>query len=168
MKNLMTKKITLCAIFSAFTLIVFILESLFPPIIIPGAKMGLSNVFIILGIIILGPWYGFAILLVKILLGSVFAGNISAIIYSLPAGLITCFFEVFLIYFTSRISILAISALSAVINIIIQNLTFCIVTGTWSYIIYSPYLSIIGLISGIIVGFAVYLIIKKLPLEALK
>ena len=97
MKNLITKKITLCALLSTFALIVFMLEGLFPPIIIPGAKMGLSNVFILLGIIILGHWYGFAILLVKVVLGSVFAGNVSGIIYSLPAGLITCIFEVFLI-----------------------------------------------------------------------
>ena len=73
----------------------------------------------------------------------------------------------FLIYFTKS-SIIAVSVSGSVINTTLQNLTFCIVTDAAEYLSYLPYLSIISLVSGIMVGFTVYLIIKKLPADKLR
>jgi uncharacterized membrane protein len=49
-----TFKITLTAILSALALITFLIESLFPPLFIPGARLGLANLFILIAIVILG------------------------------------------------------------------------------------------------------------------
>ncbi len=161
MKNLTIKKIALCGILSALATIAFIIENAFPPLILPSAKMGLSNIFILLSTLILGWQYGFISLIVKVMLGSLFSGNISAILYSLPAGVISLTIEIVLIYLVKKTSILATSILGAVINSTIQNLTFCLITRVNEFLYYLPYLALISVISGFIVGLCVYLIIKK-------
>lgn len=167
MKKRLLTKITLCAILSAFATITFTIENLFPPLFIPGARMGLSNVFILLSAILLGGKFAFFTLIIKSTLGSLFAGNVSQIIYSLPAGMITLSIELVLLFFTKKVSILSVSVCGAVVNVTLQNLTFCLVTGTIEFLCYLPYLSLISIFSGLIVGFAVYLIIKHLPIERL-
>ena len=165
-KNLLTK-ITLCAILSAFATITFTIENLFPPLFIPGSRMGLSNVFILLSAILLGGKYAFCTLIIKSTLGSLFAGNVSQIIYALPAGAIALSIELAILFFIKRTSIVSISVCGAVINATLQNLTFCLITGTIEFLCYLPYLSLISIFSGLIVGLAVYLIIKHLPIESL-
>ena len=72
--------------------------------------------------------------------------------------------ELILIYFTKKISIVAISVLGSVVNVTVQNLTFCLVGKSIEYLSYLPYLALIGIVAGIVVGFTVYLAIKKIPL----
>jgi heptaprenyl diphosphate synthase len=161
MRKDISRKITITAVLSALSTLAFMLESLFPPLIIPGARMGLSNVFILFTVIVVGYRYGFIVMIVKIILGSTFSGNLSAILYSLPAGLTSCAIQVSLVHFTKNVSLLAISVFGAVVNSVIQNVVFCLVTKTWEYLSYVPYLSLVAIISGLIVGFATYLLIKK-------
>ena len=158
-----TKKITLTCIFSALATLTFMLENLFPPLIIPGARMGLSNLFILLSTICIGYGYGFITLIVKCLIGSLYSGNVSTIMYSLPAGVISLVIEVLILRYSRKTTILAISTLGAVINSAVQNLTFCIITKTYEYLIYLPYLALVAVISGLLVGYIAYLLIKKLP-----
>ncbi len=163
MSNLALKKIILTALYSSLSLIAFYVESLFPPLIIPGAKMGLSNIFILLATLSLGSIYGFATLLIKVTLGSLFIGNPSAIIYSLPAGVLALSVELLVIYFIKRTSVVSASIAGAVVNITVQNVFFCLLTGTTLYLTYLPYLSLIGIIGGTVTGLAVYLAIKRMP-----
>ena len=51
MKKLTAKTITTTAVFAALSLIAFMIESLFPPLFVPGAKMGLGNIFSMLALI---------------------------------------------------------------------------------------------------------------------
>ena len=163
MKNKHVFNLSLAGLFACLATITFTLESLFPPIIIPGARMGLSNVFILLSALTLGYEYGFAVLIIKTVLGSLFSGNISALMYSLPCGLIALTIQLILFFNFRKVSILAVSVFGAVINIVLKNLVFCLITKTFEYLVYSPYLSVIGAISGFIVGLCVYAVIKKLP-----
>lgn len=162
MKNQRLKKITLCGLLCSFAVIAFTLESLFPPLILPGARMGISNVFILLSAIYLGSIYGYATLIVKILLGSIFSGNISSIMYSLPAGILSLTLELALILWINKVSIVASSVAGAIINVTIQNTVFCLVTDSVEYLAYLPYLSLTGIVGGLAVGFIVLLAVKKL------
>lgn len=164
MKNI--RKITLCGIFSALCTITFIIENQFPPLFVPGAKMGLSNIFILLSGIYLGAMFGLMSLFIKLFVGSLFLG-FGSLLYSLPSGFISIGIEFLLIYYT-KASIPAISIFGATVSEIIQNLIFCSITKTLEYLVYLPYLTLISIISGLIVGCTVYLIIKKLPLSLFK
>ena len=163
MKKISIRKIATCGLLSAFALLSFLLEGLFPPLFIPGARLGISNVFILLSAIFLGSPYAVFTLLIKTVLGSIFAGNISSLIYSLPAGIIALAIELLILNKTKSFSILAISMLGAVINNILQNVSFCLVTNVWGFMAYTPYLALIGCVAGTFIGFMVYLVIKFVP-----
>ncbi len=163
MKMKLSVKIAICAMLSACATIAFIIESLFPPIFLPGARMGISNFFILLCLIVLGAKYSFAVLIVKVLLGSLFSGNVSSLMYSLPAGLISLSAQTLLLYLTKNVSLVAVSVFGATANITIQNITFCIITKTTEYLSFLPYLSLVGAISGLIIGYATFLVAKKIP-----
>ena len=76
------KKLTFCAVLTAAALVTFVLESQIPPLTaIPGVKLGLANVFT------LCAGWALALLLVRVLLGSIVTGQMTALIYSLSGGL---------------------------------------------------------------------------------
>ena len=158
-----TKKITAAAILTAAALVSFLMENLFPPLLIPGARLGISNVFILLAIITLGYKEGLIVLAAKIILGNVITGNLSALAYSLPAGAISIAVEILLLYYAKNVSVVAISLVGGAINLAVQNTVFCLITGGTEYFVYLPYLSLIGSLSGAFVGIAVYLLIKFVP-----
>ncbi len=163
MKNALLKKIALTGVLSAFALIVFVLESLMPPLFLPGARLGLSNVFILLAVILIGDAYGYAVLIIKVLLGSVFAGNISAVLYSLPAGVVALTVQVILLRFNKKFGVISVSVFGGGINLVIQNVIFALVTGTSAMLAYLPYFALIGILSGSVIGVIVYFTNAKLP-----
>ena len=157
------RKIVFTALLSAAALISFLIESLFPPLFIPGARLGISNVFVLFALITLGVKEGLAVLTIKILLGSIFTGNISAALYSLPAGIISFSLQALLVVFSKKISVISLSTLGGVVNLTVQNLVFCLIAGGSEYLIYLPYLATIGTLAGAFVGITVYLIVKIFP-----
>ena len=158
-----TYKATLCAILTCLAIIAFTIENLFPPIFLAGARIGVSNIFILLSTILLGIPYGYFALILKILIGSLFSGNLMSIMYSLSAGLISLSVEIIIIFFVKKTSLVSASIVGAVINSAIQNVVFCLVTNTINYLVYLPYLSLISVVSGLIIGFTVYLLVKYIP-----
>ena len=158
-----TFRAAVCGVMSAISLIAFTLENLLPPLIIPGARLGLSNIFILLTALLVGGAYGYAALAVKTLIGSIIIGNFSAVLYSLPAGIIALTLELTAILYFRNVGIIAASVLGSVINITVQNAVFCLVTKTTEYFIYSPYLALIGTFTGAIVGLIVHKKKKKFP-----
>lgn len=155
-------KIAAAGLLAALALIAFVLENLLPPLFIPGARLGLSNIFIMLAVFTLGCGYGYVALICKTVIGSVVTGNISAIIYSLPAGFVSLTLLICAAYFI-KCSIIAASVLSSVVNITVQNTVFCLVTDAFEYFVYLPYLALIGIIAGAVTGFILLILLKKLP-----
>lgn len=162
MNKISSRKIALTALLSACALIAFSIENLFPPLFIPGARLGLSNIFILLTIFLLGNYYALAVFVIKVVLGSLFSGNISALLYSLPAGIIALTLQLLIIK-TKKFSVVASSVLGSVINLTLQNVTFCLITKTIEFLGYIPYLALIGCIAGLVVGLAVYGALRALP-----
>lgn len=159
------KKLILSGIFAAFALVAFMLENLFPPLFIAGGRIGIANFFVLLAGIVAGFWYGFAVLTVKAVLGSLITGNATAILYSLPAGAIAYTVQMLLILYLPKISVIAASVTGGVINASIQNFVFCLIAKTPEYIVYTPYLALVGALGGLIVGTAVLITLKLVPLK---
>lgn len=166
MKKFPVKSLVLTAVFSALALLAFMIEGLFPPLFIPGARLGLSNLFVLLALICLGSKHAIAVLLIKVILGSLFAGNPMAILYALPSGVISLIIEIVLVNFCyKRFSLVAISALSAVISATVQTLVYLLVSNTPQILGYLPYLIGISVIAGGFVGICALLIIKVIPVQ---
>lgn len=87
--KLTTRELTLCAVLTAMALALSYVESFFPlslAIPLPGIKLGLANIVTLFALYALGPGQAFMILLARCLLGAVFAGNMSALIFSVLGG----------------------------------------------------------------------------------
>lgn len=164
--RLSAKKIAVLALFTALGLIVFVIENQFPPLFVPGAKMGLANIFSLAALILYGPIEAFIVVVVRTFLGSLFAGNISMLMYSFTGGVISLAVSSVLMYIAyPRVSLMAVSIVAAVVHNIVQNTVYVLVTNTPTMFGYMPYLALIGILSGAIVGAVVELIFKRVPLS---
>lgn len=160
------KRVATLAVLCAMSLITFMIESLFPPLFLPGAKMGLSNVFSLLAVFLLGPVDAVVLVLVRTTLGSMFTGNLSTLLYSMSAGLVSVGVSSLLVEFVyPKVSIVAISVVSAVVHNLTQNVVYCLVSNTPQMFSYMPWLALLGVLAGVIVGFAVWFILRAVPLK---
>ncbi|MCI9406918.1 MAG: Gx transporter family protein [Clostridia bacterium] len=158
------KKIATLAVFTTLSLITFIIENQFPPMFIPGARMGLANIFSFAALIMYSPIEAFLIVAIRCGLGAVYAGNVSALLYSFTGGVIAMEVSSVLMYtLYPRISVTAVSVTAAVCHNVTQNVVFVLMSGTVNMFVNLPYLVLLGIASGAIVGGVVMLVFKKVP-----
>lgn len=163
-KNSLSRRIAMIAMLTALSLITFLIENLFPPLLIPGAKLGLANAFSFAALIMFGPIDAFIVVIVRTLLGAVFAGNVSAVMYSFTGGIISMAVSSVLMYAVyPRISLIAVSVISAAAHNLTQNAVFVLVSQTPLAFSYAPYLLLIGAISGALIGAVITLLFKRVP-----
>jgi len=87
-----TKKITLIAMLTTFALVIFVIEAQIPPLVpINGIKLGLANIITLVTMCTLGKKEALCVLILRVVLGNIFAGSAVSCLYSLSGGLI-CFF----------------------------------------------------------------------------
>lgn len=158
------KKIAFLALTSALALVSFLLESLLPSLPLPGAKIGLSNVFTLLPLLFYGTVEALLVVVVKTVLGSLFAGNLSLLLYSLSAGVVSTLCARLLLCFVPKISIVCVSVVSAVVHNMTQLFVYCLLTKTALLFVYAPYLALLGAAAGGAVGILVVTLMKTLPL----
>lgn len=158
------KKIAVLAMMTGFGLIMFMVESLFPPMFFPGAKMGLSNIFSLLTLVLYGLPEALLVVIARTVLGSLFAGNASLLLYSLTAGVASVIVSRLLMIASPKVSLLAVSVVSAVVHNTVQLLVYCALTQTTLIFSYLPYLALLGVLAGVIVGLAVIFTVKGVPL----
>jgi len=133
---------------------------------VPGAKMGLSNIFTLLAVVMLTPWETITLVVVRTVIGSFFAGGIASLPYSLTAGLAGVAISLLLFHFLkNKISIVSISVAAAVVHNITQNTVYCLMTQTPELFLYLPHLAVAGTVAGALVGVTVVLALKYLPLK---
>lgn len=161
-----TRRLTVLAFLTALSAIVSLVESMLPSLpVAPGAKLGLGNIAPLFALILLSPADAFAVMLLKCLLGAAITGNVSALMYSIPAGLASLAVEVALIkLFIGRMSVTGVSLVGAVVFNVVQLGVACLVTGVdLSALI--PVLIVAGALAGGFTGLLTLYIIKKLPLS---
>lgn len=158
------KKIATLSVLTGLSLVTFIIEGLFPPLGIPGAKMGLSNIFSLTALIIYSPWEAFVVVAVRTLLGAIYAGNVSALMYSFTGGVVSMAVSSLLIYTAyPKISVMSVSVAAAVAHNITQNAVFAFLSGSALMFGYMPYLVLLGVLAGAIVGGATMLVFRGIP-----
>lgn len=158
-----TKKLALMALLTALALIVFIIEAQIPaPVPIPGVKLGLANVITLAAMLILGKKEAGAVLAVRIIMGAVFAGSPSAILYSGVGGALAYAVMCLLVGRVAEKRLWAVSALAAVAHNMGQLAACVLVVKTPSVFLYAPALIISGVITGLFTGLAAMYLVKAL------
>ena len=163
-----TKNLALMAVLTAIALTIFMLEAQLPaPVPIPGVKLGLANIVTLTAMLILGRREAGAILAARIIMGAVFAGNPSAMLYSAAGGVLAYAAMCLLVGVVPEKRLWAVSAVSAVAHNMGQLLACVLVVKTPGVFIYAPALIVSGVITGVFTGFgAMYLVraLRKLKL----
>lgn len=153
------------ALFTTAALLLHLVEALLPPILpfAPGAKMGLSNVVTLLAMILLSYTDAYLVLLLRCFLGSVFAGNVSSLLYSLPAGVISLTVQLLLYHFLYRfLSLMSISFAGATVHNAVQVAVASFTVQT-NLSLMLPFMLLASVIAGLFVGIVAFFVIKYLP-----
>lgn len=150
-----TKQLALCAVLAALALGVSTLESLFPIsllIPLPGVKLGLANIVTVFALYELGALPALAILITRCVLGGLFAGNVSAMLFSLLGGLLAMAVMIALRH-CRRLSIYGVSIGGAAAHNIGQMAAAVITLGSTMVLGYLPFLLAVSLFTGVLTGF---------------
>ena len=150
-----TTKMVYMSLLIAMALILFIFEAMIPiPFITPGAKLGLANLVIMIAVYTLDSYKeSFAVLLIRILLSTFFAGSASTLIYSISGGVLSFIVTVIVKELGGKyVSIIGVSAAAAVFHNIGQLLVASLILNNFGVMLYLPILSLAGIGTGIFVG----------------
>lgn len=160
---LRTKKLALSAILAALAMILSYVEAMVPmPVPIPGIKLGLANLVILLAIYRLGFKYALAINCIRIFVTGLLFTGAFGILYSLAGGLLSLL-VMYLLYRTGIFSMVGVSMAGGVAHNLGQLLTACLIMSNIRLMSYFAVLLFAGMGSGILMGIAAWLVCQRLP-----
>jgi heptaprenyl diphosphate synthase len=153
----------MCALLAALALIFSYIEVLIPfnPGI-PGIKLGIANLVIIVALYYLGPKYALTVNLIRILIAGLLFNGMFGALYSLSGGLLS-WLVMALLQKTRLFSVTGVSMAGGVAHNLGQLLTAAFIVSNIKVFIYFPVLIFSGMICGTLIGILSYLILKKLP-----
>ena len=161
------KRLTRLSLLTALALILFTVEMQLPSLApIPGVKLGLANIVTVYAMFALGPADTLAVLLARIVLGAVFSGQPSSVLYSLAGGIL-CYLTMLP---CRRLLSLRQLWLCSVIGAIFHNIgqlgMAILITRTPALVGYLPILLLIGIPAGVFTGLCAQLIVNRLAHSA--
>lgn len=160
--QLRNNKVAVLGVFTAVGLLLGYIESLFViPIKIPGVRIGLSNLIIVLVLYLFGPTSAFLVLIVKVLLSGILFGSGVSLLYSLGGALLSFIFML-IIYKCKYVSVAGVSTVGGVMHNIGQIFVASFLASNYSLLYYIPVLILSGCIAGFIIGILALMLIKRL------
>ncbi len=158
-----TRKLTLMALLTAIALTIFVIENQIPtPVPIPGVKLGLANIITLITMKLLGKKEAGAVLLVRILMGAMFAGSPSTLLFSAAGGLLAYLVMCMTVDHFGENQLWIVSALAGLAHNAGQLLACVLVVRTPGVFAYAPILAASGVITGVFTGFAAQYLLKAL------
>lgn len=145
--------LTLLAMFATIALALSAVEGMLPPLTaVPGIKMGLANVVTLILLNFCRPTEVLIVLVVRILLSSMFGGQMMSFLYSLCGGL--CCFAVMSVLnrILERKHLILTSIGGALAHNTAQILVARVLVGSASVYTYIPILTISGMVTGAFTG----------------
>ena len=158
-----TKRLTTISLLTAIALIIFVIESMLPPLTtIPGIKLGLANIVSLFALFWLGKKEAFTILILRIFLGTIFTGQGMTLTYSLSGGLLS-FFIILLLFQTFSVKAIYIpSIIGALCHNTGQLLCAVYITQTFGVLAFLPQLIIAGVLTGLFTGLSAQYLINHI------
>lgn len=158
------RRLALCGVLAAVALGIFVLEAQIPlPLPVPGLKLGLSNLVVLFAIAVLGRREAAAVLAVRIVLGCLCTGQVSALLYSLSGGLLSFFVMALSLRILKENQLWVASVLGGMAHNIGQMAVAVWLTGTPGLVSYLPVLLLCGLFTGAFTGLCAQLLVKHFP-----
>ena len=157
------KKIPYYGLFAALAILMGYVEMMFPmPIPIPGVKLGLANVVVIIMMYFMDVKGAFFISLIRVFLSGLLFAGFAGLLYSL-AGAMLSFAVMALLKKTGKFSIIGVSLAGGVFHNVGQVAVAAMVVENVKMAYYLPFLLVSGVVTGIVIG-----IVAKTALGYLK
>ncbi len=157
-----TKKTAQVGMLVAAGFVLGYVESLLPISFgIPGIKLGLSNIVVLLCLYEGTAKEAFGIALVRIVLTGLTFGNFSTMAYSLAGGIFS-FLVMFLLKKSNVFSVYGVSIAGGVSHNIGQIAVAVLVLQTGLLMYYLPFLLVAGCVAGACIGFVGGILVKRL------
>jgi heptaprenyl diphosphate synthase len=158
-----TKRIVLLGLLTGLALILFIVELRIPnPFPIPGVKLGLANIVTVYAVFRFKPQETALTVAARVLLGAMFGGNPSALLYS-AAGAFCCLLGMLLLRRAlPEKQLWFCSVIGAMLHNVGQIAAACAVMGSLSVIAYLPMLLLTGSAAGLFTGLTAQLLLSRM------
>lgn len=153
-------KVSVLSMFTAFAIILSYIESFIPVAGIPGVKLGLANLAIVLVIYYLGAKEALIVNVVRIVIVGFLFGNLFTILYSISGALFSMAAMV-IMKKTDRFHMQSVSIAGGVAHNIGQIIIAAYMVETYSVIYYVPVLIVSGVVTGIAIGVVSQIIYER-------
>lgn len=142
-------------------------ESLIPlPVAFPGARLGLSNIVVLVSIVIFGYREGLIVALFKTVILMVVTGSVSSFMFSFTGALLSSLSMIFAHKYLSKyLSLIGISEIGSFFHNFGQVLVASLILENKMIFSYLPFLLILGLFTGYFVGLSCNYIVKNLKIN---
>ena len=152
----------MCAVLTALALIFSYIEFLLPLSLgIPGVKLGLANLVIVVSLYMAGARYALLVNIARVLLVGLLFGNTFSALYAM-AGALVSFAAMYLIKKTGLFSPAGTSIAGGVFHNVGQLAVAALITENVKIALYFPVLLISGLLTGLVIGALSVLILRAL------
>ncbi len=156
------KKIALYGLLVALAFILSYIESLFPlTLSIPGIKMGLANLVVIVALYKMGVKEAFSLSILRIILVGFTFGSPSTMMFSMAGGILSWLMMV-LFKKSKLFSMTGVSIIGGIAHNIGQIIVSIYVVDNIKIIYYLPFLLVSGVITGALIGILAAMIMKRL------
>ena len=149
-------------VLTAGAIIIAILESFIPSIGIPGVKLGLANIVILIILYEIGIVEAVIVDLSRVLLVGLLRGTIASMgfLMSLTGAVMSLGIMILLYLLVKKFSILGVSVIGSVFHVIGQILIAIAFLGSAYVVFYLPVIAISAIITGVLVGIVAKLVIR--------
>jgi len=164
MKKMITQKIALRGLLIAVAFVLSWIEMQIPYFFaVPGIKLGLTNLAVLLALYKLSAADAFALNMLRILLVSFTFGSMASLPYSAAGGMLSFVVMLLLKRFT-KCSLKFVSVSGGISHNIGQILVAMLVLENVKVAYYLPYLWISGIAAGIVIGLICEFVAKRIPM----
>ncbi|MCD8037901.1 MAG: Gx transporter family protein [Lachnospiraceae bacterium] len=151
-----TKKTAYCAMLTALSLIFGYIEALLPfSVGIPGIKLGLANLVVVIGLYFMPAGCVFTVLILKVTLSSFLFGNLSMLIYSMAGGILS-FFVMLALKKAKGFSMPGVSMAGGAAHNMGQLAVASLAVESTAVLYYLPVLIAAGAVTGAVIGAVAY------------
>ena len=157
-----TRKIAYLGLLIALAFVFSYIEFLIPINIgIPGAKLGLANLVIIVALYTLNEKDAFVLSMIRIVLVGFTFANLASMLYSLAGGILS-FIAMLVAKRTNKLSMTGVSVVGGVFHNVGQIIMAIWVVKTTSLVYYLPVLIVSGLAAGVAIGILGAMVTKRI------
>ena len=160
--NMNVRKIALLGILTAGAIVIAILESFIPSVGIPGIKLGLANIVILIILYELGIVEAIVVDLCRVFLVGLLRGNLISMgfLMSLTGMAMSLGIMILLHLVVKKFSIIGVSVVGSIFHVTGQILIAMAFLGTVYVVYYLPFIAISAIITGVFVGIVAKLVIR--------